>query len=170
MTAGRLLAVVDAQDIQTWCSLLGTCRGKGRAGSWFQEHIQSGGPALRWSMERCHHRCHVLDKEAPITGEREGLKPNVNGNGSKQRIYWWEKKTLQDMLQENGVVHFSRHMYQRLQEGWSCKEQQLRAWLRKETDVGDTQGKKQNTAKTKLKVSPEQNHRYRQRSRNEARG
>uniref|UniRef100_A0A3Q3RTK5 Zgc:136870 n=1 Tax=Mastacembelus armatus TaxID=205130 RepID=A0A3Q3RTK5_9TELE len=78
-------------------------RGSGRS---VQEHIQSGGPALHWLMEKCRYRYHV------------GAEKDQRKEG--------------DMLLENGGWHFSLHMYQRLEEEWSRREQQLRAQLEAE--------------------------------------
>uniref|UniRef100_A0A3B4UK24 Zgc:136870 n=1 Tax=Seriola dumerili TaxID=41447 RepID=A0A3B4UK24_SERDU len=82
-----------------------------RQGRSVQEHIQSGGPALHWLMDKCRYRYHVLDNKTSQQQVRELLSK------------------VEDMLQENGAWHFSLHMYQRLEEEWSHREQQLRARL-----------------------------------------
>uniref|UniRef100_A0A3B5ABG4 Zgc:136870 n=1 Tax=Stegastes partitus TaxID=144197 RepID=A0A3B5ABG4_9TELE len=87
-----------------------------------KEHIQSGGPALHWLMEKCRYRCHVLDNKA-----QEQVRELLG--------------KVEDMLQENGGWHFSLHMYQRLEEEWSRRELQLRAWLEAQTDVGKREQK-----------------------------
>ena len=158
-----------------------------KRGHSIQEHIQSGGPALHWLMERCRYRYHVLDNKAAVTAKRGGLKQTVNGEGRKWGRYWRGRKDdkgagrtirggeaadrdgeqeqvrqllskVEDMLQENGGWHFSLHMYQRLQEELSRSEQQLRARFKEETGVGNAQ-RIQNTAETKLKVELEQKER-----------
>ncbi|XP_072220192.1 GTPase IMAP family member 9-like [Leuresthes tenuis] len=110
-----------------------------KRGHSIEEHIQSGGPALHWLMERCRYRYHVLDNKAAL--EQEQVRQLLS--------------KVEDMLQENGGWHFSLHMYQRLQEDLSHSEQQLRARFKEETGVGNAQ-RKQNTAETKLKVELEQ--------------
>uniref|UniRef100_A0A3Q0SZ56 Zgc:136870 n=1 Tax=Amphilophus citrinellus TaxID=61819 RepID=A0A3Q0SZ56_AMPCI len=75
-----------------------------------QEHIQKGGPALRWLMDKCRYQYHVLDNKA------------------SQQVRELLSK-VEDMLEENGGWHFSLHMYQRLEEEWKRREQQLRALL-----------------------------------------
>ncbi|KAM4551888.1 GTPase IMAP family member 6 [Odontesthes bonariensis] len=156
-----------------------------KRGRSIQEHIQSGGPALHWLMERCRYRYHVLDNKAAVTAKRGGLKQKVNGEGRKRGRYWRERKDdkgvgrtsrggedgeqeqeqvrqllskVEDMLQENGGWHFSLHMYQRLQEELSRREQQPRARFKEETGEGNAQ-RKQNTAETLLKVELEQKER-----------
>uniref|UniRef100_A0A3P8TJS8 Zgc:136870 n=1 Tax=Amphiprion percula TaxID=161767 RepID=A0A3P8TJS8_AMPPE len=104
-----------------------------------QEHIQSGGPALHWLMEKCRYRYHVLDNKTEQVRELLGK--------------------VEDMLQENGGWHFSLHMYQRLEEEWYRRELQLRAGLEAETDVGK---REQKTAETKVKVEPGQEERFEQ--------
>lgn len=44
---------------------------------------------------------------------------------------------VEDVLQENGGWHFSFHMYQRLEEEWSRREQKLRAQLEAERQIGE---------------------------------
>uniref|UniRef100_A0A3P9B2T8 Zgc:136870 n=1 Tax=Maylandia zebra TaxID=106582 RepID=A0A3P9B2T8_9CICH len=88
-----------------------------------QEHIQTGGPALKWLMEKCHYRYHVLDNKAAQQQVRELLSK------------------VEDMLEENGGWHFSFHMYQRLEEEWKRREQQLRALLEAQTEVGSARRK-----------------------------
>ncbi|XP_023124362.1 GTPase IMAP family member 4 [Amphiprion ocellaris] len=153
-----------------------------------QEHIQSGGPALHWLMEKCRYRYHVLDNKTAIPGKQGGPKQEVNEGGRKQGWSWRKKNEkrvgsasrgdeadgrregvqeqvrellgkVEDMLQENGGWHFSLHMYQRLEEEWCRRELQLRAGLEAETDVGK---REQKTAETKVKVEPGQEERFEQ--------
>ncbi|XP_028282713.1 GTPase IMAP family member 7 [Parambassis ranga] len=131
-----------------------------------QQHIQSGGPALCWLMEKCRYRYHVLNNKA---AKQERLKQKVQCDDRKQEGQWWKKNgaggmgqeqkqvrellsKVEDMLEENGGWHFSLHMYQRLEEEWSRREQQLRARLEAETYV---ERRQQKTAETKVKVKPE---------------
>ena len=112
-------------------------RGKGKS---VQEHIQSGGSALHWLMEKCRYRYYVVDNKTAITGKEETVKQEVN------EVTDWKKEAeqqqvrellskVEDMLQENGGWHFSLHMYQRLEEEWSRREQELRSQLEAETGV-----------------------------------
>lgn len=161
-------------------------RGRGRS---VEEHIQSGGPALRWLMEKCRYRCHVFDNKAAAVDKQERRKQEVNGGGKKQEGTWQrtnEKEAgrkgrggeadgrkeggqeqvrellskVEDVLQENGGWHFSLHMYYRLEEEWSRREQKLRARLEAEaeTDVGSVR-RKQKTAETKINTEPQQEQR-----------
>lgn len=150
-----------------------------------QEHIRTGGAALTWLMEKCRYRYHVLDNKAAVNGKQGGPKLEVKGGGRRQEWSWLKKKgkeagrartggeldmgregeqpqhvrellsKVEDMLEENGGWHFSLHMYQRLEEEWKRREQQLRALLEAETEVGSAR-RKQKTAETKAKVEPEQ--------------
>nr|XP_046264484.1 GTPase IMAP family member 4-like [Scatophagus argus] len=117
-------------------------RGRGRS---VQEHIQSGGPALHWLMQKCRYQYHVFDNKA------EAEQEQVRALLSK----------VENMLEENGGWHFSLHMYQRLEEEWSRREQELRARLAAETNVADvgSVGRKQKTADPKVNMEPEQEQR-----------
>ncbi|XP_070774744.1 GTPase IMAP family member 4-like [Enoplosus armatus] len=114
-------------------------RGRGRS---VEEHIQSGGLALHWLMEKCRYRYHAFDNKAE--GEQEQVRELLS--------------KVEDMLQENGGWHFSLHMYQRLEEEWSRREQKLRARLEAETDVGSVR-RKLKTAETKINMEPGQEQR-----------
>ncbi|XP_070830055.1 GTPase IMAP family member 4-like [Chaetodon trifascialis] len=111
-------------------------RGRGRS---VEEHIQSGGPALHWLMEKCHYRYHVFNNKTE--GEQEQVRELLT--------------KVENMLQENGGWHFSLHMYQELEEEWSRREQELRARLEAETGVR----RKQKTIETKINMEPEQEQR-----------
>uniref|UniRef100_A0A672J267 Zgc:136870 n=1 Tax=Salarias fasciatus TaxID=181472 RepID=A0A672J267_SALFA len=87
-----------------------------------QEHIASGGPALQWLMEKCRYRYHVLDNKTALENKQVGEMLSK----------------IEDMLDENGGWPFSLHMYQRMEEEWIRREQELRAWLK--ADVGNERG------------------------------
>ncbi|XP_064869948.1 GTPase IMAP family member 7-like [Oncorhynchus nerka] len=94
-------------------------KGRGRS---LEQHIQSGGLALQWLMEKCRYRCHVLDnKEGQWEGERSQVEALVS--------------RVKDMLQENGGWHFSHHMYHRLEVEWSRREQELRERMEGEREM-----------------------------------
>ncbi|XP_023283909.1 GTPase IMAP family member 4-like [Seriola lalandi dorsalis] len=151
-----------------------------RQGRSVQEHIQSGGPALHWLMDKCRHRYHVLDNKTFVIAQNKRLKQEVNGRKRKQEGTWQRKdhigagrknrvgekegeqqqvrellSKVEDMLQENGAWHFSLHMYQRLEEEWSHREQQLRARLEAEIDMG-RERRKEKTTETKINMEPEE--------------
>ncbi|KAM9322263.1 uncharacterized protein KZ484_020472 [Pholidichthys leucotaenia] len=153
-----------------------------RRGCSVQEHIQTGGPALRWLMEKCRYRYHVLDNKVSAAGRPETINQEVARGGGK-KIWAWRKKNdkgvgrtnrecesngrmegeqrqvlellskVEDMVQENGWWHFSLHMYQRLEEKWSFREQQLRASLEVKTDV---ESREEKAAEPKMGEEPEQ--------------
>ncbi|XP_026230254.1 GTPase IMAP family member 6 [Anabas testudineus] len=129
-------------------------RGRGHS---IQEHIQSGGPALHWLMNKCRYRHHVFDN-------KQENRKQENGGRKKRESTWWRKgdkkagkenggheadgrkegeqeqvrdllSKVEDMLQENGGWHFSLHMYQRVEEEWNHREQQLRARLEAEREL-----------------------------------
>lgn len=154
-----------------------------RQGRTVQEHIQSAGPAMHWLMNKCRYRYQVLDNKTAVTVQRERLKQKVSGGQRKQGMIWQKKagrrnregeaaekkeaeqeqvrellSKVEDMLQENGAWHFSLHMYQRLEEEWSHREQQLRARLEAEIDTGSMR-RKQKTVEAKINMEPEEEQR-----------
>ncbi|XP_071347946.1 GTPase IMAP family member 4-like [Trachinotus anak] len=158
-----------------------------RQGCSVQEHIQSGGPDLHWLMGKCRNRYHVLDNKTAIIAQNKSRKQEVSGSKRKQGEAWRRKggkgagrknrgneadgrklgyqeqvrellSKVEDMVQENGEWHFSLHMYQRLEEEWSHREQQLRACLEAEIDKGSVR-RKQKTAETKINMEPEEEQR-----------
>lgn len=158
-----------------------------REGRTVQEHIQSGGPAMSWLMNKCRYRYQVLDNKTATTVQSKRLKQEVSEGQRKQERTWHKKSDkgtgrrdkggkaagnkegeqeqvrellskVVDMLQENGAWHFSLHMYQRLEEEWSHREQQLRARLEAEINMGSVR-RKQKTVETKINMEPEEEQR-----------
>uniref|UniRef100_A0A667Z6A9 Zgc:136870 n=1 Tax=Myripristis murdjan TaxID=586833 RepID=A0A667Z6A9_9TELE len=102
-------------------------KGRGRS---LEQHIQSAGPALQWLMEKCRNKYYVVDNKM------EGCEEQVKELISK----------VEDMLLENGLWHFSLHMYRRLEEECSRREQELRARMEAERDeekVRKTEGEEE---------------------------
>ncbi|XP_069367099.1 GTPase IMAP family member 6-like [Paralichthys olivaceus] len=157
-----------------------------RHGCSVQEHIQSSGAPMFWLMDMCRYRYHVLDNKTTVSAQRD-IQQKVKGGGKKQKVYWWRNddkgaggknrgsesddrqegeqgqvrellSKVEDMLLENGSWHFSLHMYQRMEEEWSRREQQLRAQLEADTHVGRVRGK-QKTAEAKINMEPEEEQR-----------
>lgn len=120
-----------------------------RRGCSVEEHIRSGGPALRLLMDKCRHRYHVFDNK-PATTQR----PN-GGVQEKQRVAAWKNRSVknfgkrrgggggggeeqvsqqvrellvkvENMLEENGGWHYSLHMYQRMEEEWCRRQLELK--------------------------------------------
>lgn len=165
--------------------VLFTCGDRLRArGRSVEDHIQSGGPALIRLMKKCRYRYHVFDNKTVVIGKRERVKQEVTGAGKKQERTWLKKtdkgvgrkstggeadgrkegeekqvrellSKVENMLQENGGWHFSLHMYQRLEEEWSRREQELRVRPDAETSVGSVR-RKQKTAETEMESVQEQ--------------
>lgn len=61
---------------------------------------------------------------------------------------------VESMLQESRWLHISLYVSKRTEEKWSCRDQQLRARLEADLNVGITQ-RKQKTADKKLEVESE---------------
>ncbi|XP_041697698.1 GTPase IMAP family member 7-like [Coregonus clupeaformis] len=109
-------------------------KGSGRS---LEQHIQSGGLALQWLMKKCRYRCHVLDNKKE--GEWEGKEERGQVGALVSRV--------KDMLQENGGWHFSLHMYHRLEEEWSQREQELREKMEGEREMKIEQERVRETVK-----------------------
>lgn len=151
-----------------------------------EEYIQSGGLALRRLMEKCRNRYHVFNNKAAVIDKQERRKQEVKRGGKKQEGTWQKKivkgverkstgeadrrkgeeqeqvrellSKVENMLEENGGWHFSLHMYQRLEEEWSRREQELRTRLEADKDMKIAR-RQQKTAGTKTNLEPEQEQR-----------
>lgn len=148
-----------------------------RRGCSVEEHIQSGGPALHLLMDKCRYRYHVFDNKATTIRKGEvqrGGEKQVGTGKSKTvgRAGWkrtrgerdvredGEQKQVRElllkvenMLEENGGWHYSLHMYQRMEEEWCRREQELKTRLEAEMDVG-CEGRKQKAVDTKTQPEP----------------
>ncbi|XP_036410492.1 GTPase IMAP family member 4 [Megalops cyprinoides] len=82
-------------------------------GDTMEQHLQKEGQALSWLTTRCRNRYHVLNNKA--------------SDDQAQVTELLEK--IEDMVAENGQWHFSLHMYQRLEEAWRRREENLRRSL-----------------------------------------
>lgn len=155
-----------------------------RRGCSVEEHIQSGGPVLHLLMNKCRYRYHVFDNKATTNGKADGRKHEVHRGGERQvgtgknktarRAGWrrtrgerdvreeGEQKQVRElllkvenMLEENGGWHYSLHMYQRMEEEWCRREQELKTRLEAEMDAG-CEGRKQKVADTKTQPEPKE--------------
>lgn len=151
-----------------------------------KEYIKSGGPALLRLMEKCRYRYHVFNNKAAVIDKAVRRKQEVKSGGKTQEGTWQQKTVkgverkntseadrrkggeqeqvtellskVEDMLEENGGWHFSLHMYQRQEEEWNRREQELRTRLEAEKDVKIVR-RQQKTAETKTNFEPEQEKR-----------
>lgn len=131
-----------------------------------EEHIQSGGPALRLLIDKCRHRYHVFDNKAAAT-----QRPDT-GAQEKQRVAPWKNRSVknigkrrgvggvgggegraspageqqqvrellvkvENMLEENGGWHYSLHMYQRMEEEWCRRKLELKEQVERERSDSD---------------------------------
>lgn len=156
-------------------------RGRGHS---VKQHIQSGGPALHWLMDKCRYRYHVFENKKTTSCREKIRKQEENRHTRKQaRTWWWkgdkeaERKDggkeevgrmegeqeqvrellskVEDMLQENGGWHFSLHMYQRLEEEWSRREQKLRAQLEAEKELWEVGSVRRKQEPQEMKINRE---------------
>lgn len=155
-----------------------------RRGCTVEEHIQSGGPALHLLMNKCRYRYHVFDNKATTIGKADG-REHEGQRGRERQVCTGKDKTVrraewrrtrgerdvreegeqkqvrelllkvENMLEENGGWHYSLHMYQRMEEEWCRREQELKTRLEAEMDVG-CEGRKQKAADTKTQPEPKE--------------
>lgn len=118
-----------------------------RRGCSVEEHIRSGGPALRLLMDRCRYRYHVFDNKAattqwPNSGAQEKQRAAAWKNRSVKNVWKWKRGgggegqvsqqvrellvKMENMLEENGGWHYSLHMYQRMEEEWCRRQLELK--------------------------------------------
>lgn len=108
-----------------------------RRGRSAKEHIQSGGSALHRLMEKCRYRYHVFNNKAVGRRNNPNQEPDRRKGGEQELEQVRELLIkVENMLQENGGWHFSLHMYQRMEEEWSCRELELRHRLVPQTHEG----------------------------------
>ncbi|XP_029929452.1 GTPase IMAP family member 7 isoform X2 [Myripristis murdjan] len=148
-------------------------KGRGRS---LEQHIQSAGPALQWLMEKCRNKYYVVDNKMAVTAKKERAKETKESE--KKEKWAWKRtevekgaerrnggeadgkkegceeqvkeliSKVEDMLLENGLWHFSLHMYRRLEEECSRREQELRARMEAERDeekVRKTEGEEEDS-------------------------
>ncbi|XP_040919060.1 GTPase IMAP family member 8 [Toxotes jaculatrix] len=92
-----------------------------------EEHVQTGGKALRWLSERCSQRCHsvILSDDAEVAGLLEKIRKLVTENGN--RVFEMQGNILQAAAEEKRrVEERAQRRFMRVKRHRSLMQERLR--------------------------------------------